>query len=324
MSNPFTNCRVVASGVDPKWYHKTDEMRGSVNYPVSKSVLGEFAACPHRWWRGYHRPESKALTDGSLVDCLFLTPSRFDEQYAEVPSTYPDKKTGEAKDWNWNATYCKDWQDAQEGREPVKSEPLEEARASVSILHHDPIVAQIMDNPQTQVFVVGEYKDPATGIVVPVKALLDIVPDVRGRLGAFLFDFKRTRSAAMRSWTRDVFNFGYAIQAAFHGDLYRAATGEDRHTWGHIIQESVAPWHVEKRILSVEFVELGRGQYLSALALYCRCLATGVWPGYHADTVLEGFGLVQPEAWMVGSQDSRPVEPATADEPEQERFDILA
>lgn len=313
--NPFTNCRIVGAGISPEAYHRSEEKRGSRDFPVSKSMLSEFTSCPARWIHGFTRSESKALTNGSLVDCLLLTPEKFDQKYIECPAKYPAAKTGEIKPWSWAANYCKEWRETNKDREPIKSKPLEEARAAVSTVRADSDLAEMLDAAQKQVMVIGEYNDAVTGLLIPVKALLDIVPLATGRFGKFLIDFKTCRSAAMRTWTRDCFDFGYAIQAAFHSDLYCAATGEDRPTFTHIVQESVAPYHVEKRILSLEFVELGRGQYMSALALYCRCLATRTWPGYHADTVIDGFQLVQPEAWMMMAGDNRPFEVTERDEP---------
>ena len=334
--NPFTNCRVVGSGINPEVYHAVTERRGHRDYPVSKSMLSEFASCPARWIRGYERPESKALTNGSLVDCLLLTPEKFDHTYFVLPETYPAPAThakvkkgeisaGDPLPWNSNASVCEAFVEANKGREAVKTKEYLEARSAVSTVLADSSLSEMLHLAQKQVMVVGEYHDRATGITVPAKALLDIVPAKDGTFGKFRIDFKSCRSAAMRKWVRDCFDYGYGMQAAFHGDLHDAATGEDRPSFAHIVQESVAPYHVEKRLLSVEFVELGRGQYMSALALYCRCLSSGVWPGYHADTVIEGFQLVQPEAWMVMAGDQRPFEINERDEdkPAEREDDLI-
>ena len=330
--NVFQNCRVAAANVDPEEYSRTDEKRGSLAYPMSRSELLSLSACPARWRAGYIRPESKALANGNLIDVLLLQADKFVDRYVECPATYEttgmrcpvclsvtDSKTCRSckcdrepvkitKEWDWKSTHCQEWKEANKGREPVKAEAMAEARTAVQTVMADPVIADMLANAQTQLMVVGEYADKATGLVVPVKALLDIVPSSSGQFSKWLLDFKTSRSAAMHAWTRDCFNYGYACQAAFHSALYCAATGEDRCTWGHIIQENVAPYHVEKRILSVEFVELGRNQYLSALALYCQCLSKNVWPGYYAQTTIDGFDLVQPDAYMLAASDSRPLE----------------
>ena len=308
------NCRVVASGVDPEAYHRTSEKRGTPTYPVSKSMLGDFAACPARWIRGYTRPETKALTNGSLWDGLLLTPEKFGEKYIECPSQYPGAN-GEMKPWTFQATYCKSWREANKGLEPVKSDDLEDARAAVAAVLENPDLEEMLRGAQKQVMVVGEWQDRATGLVIPVKALLDIVPAKAGPFRKMLLDFKTTRNASMRKWTRDCYDFGYGVQAAFHSDLYVAATGEDRCCFGHIVQENVAPFHVEKRALTCEFITLGRGQYMAALKLYCQCLATNKWPGYDAYIEIDGWQEVSPEAWMINAGDFREFSTAT-DEPQ--------
>lgn len=289
-----------------------------------------FAACPRRWIDGYVGPESKAKSNGNLVDTLLLMPDKFSEAYVECPATYEatgmrcpicktvtDAKTCRAckcdrepvkitKDWDWTATVCKEFREANKGKEPVKSDVMIEARSAVKVMKDDALLDQLLLESARQVMVVGEYKDKVTGLTIPVKALLDIAPSKNSQFGRMLLDFKTTRCAAMRAWQRDCFQYGYAAQAAFHTDLYVAATDEDRCTWGHIVQENVPPFHVEKRILSSEFVDLGRGQYLSALALYCQCLSTGRWPGYYAQTTIESWDLVTPEGWMVMATDTRP------------------
>lgn len=332
MANPFTNAKVVGSGIDPEAYHRTDEKRGTRNYPMSNSVLGLFEPCPARFIGGYESSDSSSKSTGNLWDTLLLSSHQFPSKYVECPATYEDigmecpicksvtdAKTCRAckcdrveirtpKPWDWGTTICKDFRKANAGKEPVKAELMQEARAAVSTVRADESLASLIDNAQRQVMVVAEYKDPATGITIPVKALLDLVPDKDGPFGKLLVDSKTTRNAAMRPWQRDCFQFGYGRQAAFHTDLYVAATGEDRNTFGHIVQENIAPFHVEKRILSEEFVELGRAQYMAALALYCRCLATGDWPGYYAPVVLDGWALVSPDAWMAGTE-QRPTDP---------------
>lgn len=297
--NLFTNARIVAKGADPDAYHAQTVERGDIAFVISKSQLIEIWRCPLRWREGYELEASKAKDDGSLVDCLLLTPTQFHERYAVVPHEYQDQKTGEMKPWNFNATVCKKWKDDNAEREPVKHDALGEAQAAVKKLRNHPVIHRILDGASTQVWVEGDYKDRATGLTIHCKALLDVVPAANGPHGKLLADLKRARSAAPRVWGRQVFQLGYDMQAAFHGDLYRAATGEDRTDWGHIVQENFAPNHIELFLLSSEYVERGRGQYLEALQLYCQCLKTGQWPGYEARVVVDGFQIVEPEPWML-------------------------
>ena len=127
--------------------------------------------------------------------------------------------------------------------------------------------------------VVGEYADKETGLTVPLKGMIDLEPRVNSTFHDSLADLKTCNSASPFPWARAVFEHGYHIQAAMYLDLYNSATGQDRTTFLHVLQESYAPWEVGKRLLSQEFLELGRLTYLTALQRYCQCLAANSRPG---------------------------------------------
>lgn len=327
----FHSAKVIGANVDVEAYKRTDLKRGDLDYPMSRSDLMSFVDCPARWRAGWTRPESKALANGSLVDMLLLTPEKFQDHYIECPATYEttamrcpvclsvtDSKTCRSckcdrepvkitKDWDWKSTHCQEFREANKSKEPIKSEQMQDSRNAVQTALSYPVVKEILENSQRQVFCVAEYFDKATRLAIPVKVLLDIVPATDRRYGRYLFDFKTCRCAATFVREMDCANYGYACQAAMHTDVYCAATGEDRVNSGHIAQENLSPWHLETDLLSVEFVELGRAQYLNALAEYCRCLTTNHWPGYYAPTVIEGFRILQPPTKMLmKAQDMRP------------------
>ena len=117
-----------------------------------------------------------------------------------------------------------------------------------------------------------------------------------------LCDLKCVADASPQTWGRQVVKYDWHTQAAFHGDLYRSATGENRTEWLHLVQESNPPYEVGRRHLSQALVQLGRSRYMQALAKYCRCLSENRWPGYDDGNVgdpIEGWTLIEPEAWMV-------------------------
>jgi hypothetical protein len=146
----------------------------------------------------------------------------------------------------------------------------------------------------------ASYQDAETGIVVPLRILIDLLPAVDSDYGKAIADLKTCGSAAVRPWNRAVFDHGYYIQSALYLDVWTLATGEDRTDFLHIVQESYTPYQTEKRMLSAEFIELGRAKYVEALQKYCQCLKTGVWPGYEGSRLdWRGWQLTEPEPWMV-------------------------
>jgi hypothetical protein len=317
------NAKVHPVSVSPAEYHDVRIPRGNRDYPVSPSMLKEFAKCPDRWVRGYVSPDSDAKDRGNLLDTLILTPELFDIRYKVHPPTYETKGmecptcksvTDSAKcakckterveiavsnEWNWKSATCQKWVEAQRPREVIDPEQLESAQRAKARLLGDETLAAFIAASQTQVLVTAEWADEETGIVVPVRCLIDLVPDKASEFAKCLGDLKITRNASRAEFARDVFKFGHHLQGAFNLDLFTAATGEDRVSWCLIVQEAFPPYQPGKRLLDPTFLDLGRTQYVMALRNYCRCLKAGVWSGYDdtADAA-QGWSVIEPENWM--------------------------
>jgi hypothetical protein len=308
LKNPITNGKIVGT-VERDAYLGSQHPRGHLEFAMSRGELMEFNRCPHRWLMGYQSDETKAQEWGSLIDCLVLTPERFDSEFAITPDEYPGtpkRKSDpvEMKPWNKNADYCKEWAAEREGLAIIKPDLHAEATAAVKTLLADEQIAVLVECSRKQVMVVGQYIDQETGLTVPLKGLIDLEPDKESRFKDSLADLKTCNSASPFPWTRAVFEHGYHVQAALYLDLHNAATGEERTTFLHVLQESYAPWEVGKRLLSQEFIELGRLTYVSALRRYCACLAANSWPGYDTEgkMIINGWNLTEPEAWMIGKE----------------------
>lgn len=304
LKNPITNAKVIGS-VERDAYIRSQFPRGHREFSMSRGELIEFNRCPHRWLMGIESEETKSTEWGSLIDCLFLTPERLLAQFAITPAEYPatpkrkDAPT-EMKPWNKNATFCQEWEAEREGLQIVKPDLHAKALAAVNVLRADEQINQLILCSTAQVMAVGEYADE-TGIVVPLKVLIDMVPVERSAFHDSLADLKTCATASPFPWSRAVFDHGYHVQAALYLDVYNAATQDERTTFLHVLQESYAPWEVGKRIVSNEFLELGRLTYITALKRYCACLAANHWPGYDEEgkMVLNGWNLTEPEAFMI-------------------------
>jgi len=307
-SNPFTNAKVVGVGIDGEAYRRQEHgiNRGNAAFVMSRGELMTFAQCPHRWINGYQPKDTDATDWGSLMDYRVLGHNRFEDKYAVAPAKYlaDGRKKGDPqieKDWNRNATFCRQWEDEQKGKIVIKTDELIESNIALKTLYTDPDISQVLRGSEHQVMVVAEYSDRETGIVVPVKILIDIKPLESSGYQRQLFDFKTSVSADPARWPRIVFERGYHIQGAFYLDIYCAATGEDRVEFGHIVQENFAPFETSKMVLSSEFLTMGRDAYVFALRKYCKCLKTNEWPSYSPSHLnINGWNYADPEAWMIG------------------------
>lgn len=303
-ANQLTDARIVGP-VTHGDYMRQDAGRGSSGFVMSRSELQNFAHCPSRWLLGYREEKTKEMGWGDLLDCALFTPDAFDSRFTVAPKTYfaPGKKKGHPvieKPWNRNAAACWEWEEKQTGT-VVKSTEYDAVLEAVKLVTQDRSIFAMLSTAQFQVLIEAKYEDKATGIIVPLKGMVDIAPDSESAYYKnCLADFKTCNSAAPRTWAAQVNRYGYDIQSALYLDIWNAATGEERCEFRHVLQENFPPYQIGKRILSQEFLNIGRAKYQSALRLYCQCLATDTWPNYETgNMVIDGWSITEPEAWML-------------------------
>jgi len=280
--------------------------RGSAEYVMSRSRLVEFCladdANPAKWVKSKDSFEStNAMEFGSLLDCLLTAPERFGKKYVVRPLEYPvvDKKgveTGDMKPWSGNSTWCKEWlESVPKGVTAISHATLGRAQDAVRQIESHPWAVELIQCSKKQVLIVADWHDDATGITVPFAALLDLIPDASNPAwGKTLADIKTARNGNPEGWARVVNDSGYDVQSAIYMDLYRAAVpNEDRADFVHLVIENTEPFDIvcPPPCLSSEFLEWGRAKYRRALAIYCQCLKTGVWPSYPARGIQ--FGKTQ-------------------------------
>lgn len=323
----ITNARILGAGIDYATYSRQDPAvkRGDRGYIMSRGELMEFAHCPARWLAGFRGDDTRATEWGSLIDCLVLTPGEFEKRYAVSPATYnetvkecpgcgsvskadtcracDEDRVSKAveKKWNNQTTTCKDWNTKQvkAGKLPLKFEDKAEADVALAALSKDEQARALVAESDTQVMVIGECV--VSGVTVPLRCLIDLVPDCRSGFGKSLADFKTSTGASLDFWGGQVYKQDYDAQAALELDLYNAATTlEDRRNeFRHIIQESFPPYQTARRILSDEYVAIGRQKYHGALERYAECLTTGVWPDYEVGIGRDGWSFQSPDPWLI-------------------------
>lgn len=325
----FRNAREVCADYDPREYHKQPLPRGHRDYVMTRGQLMKFNWCPAGWINGAEDESSKATEFGNGLETVVLSKHHFFERIAICPSAYTNKKGGQSL-WKNDRRIPEvaEWLNENEGKLILKADVNGQIHAAAKRLEEDERIGALLVSSDTQVLVTGEYHDSATKIVVPVKALIDLVPRIGSPYQKCIADLKTARNAAPGIWGRVCFEDDLHVQAAWNMDLYVAATGEDRTDWLHVIVENRHPYEPARRIMESKFRELGRNQYLNALQRYCRCLATGYWPGYddEGDT-LEGWGWTYLEAWMEARANGRvmdlPPLPKQEPEPEEEKEDLI-
>lgn len=291
----ITNAKIVSENTDSGLYHSVNDnvQRGSAEYTMSFSELKRFAACPAKWVAGASQEDSSSLKWGAAIDCLVTQPEEFSKRFAIKPEQYQDEK-GEWKKWNGNAKVCKEWAE-NEKREVISKRDFSELTIAVHKLHSDPWCYNVIFQSNKQVYLSAQWKQG--NITVPLKCMIDF------EWTSFLADLKTSQFVGHLSWPRHCFKFGYHMQAALYLDMYNAARGYECATdFYHICQESSPPYQIGRRLLSQEFIQIGRDSYQQILGNYVRCLSTNRWPGYDDhEGAINGCTLIEPEAWMIES-----------------------
>jgi exodeoxyribonuclease VIII len=116
-----------------------------------------------------------------------------------------------------------------------------------------------------------------------IKELSVFTEDRKCRLdcynGKFIFDLKTCIDASPHGFSKQIYNYGYHIQAAWYLDTC-ALAGLDVNAFILIAIEKTAPYAVGIYQIGEESLKLGRYQYQKALEKFKECEVSGKWPGY--------------------------------------------
>lgn len=163
-----------------------------------------------------------SLTFGSVYDCLLFTPEDFNTRFVvfddlaivnDIGGRNP-RATKEYKEWKSQFS-----RGAGE-REVVSLEDYQKAIDMIS---------RIMET-EAHKYLIGKYQEELQGFIgfVPVRGFLDCLGS------GFVSDSKTTRSIS--SFKRDVYAFGYDIQAY----IYKSLSGQDDYYW--VAQDTSYPY----------------------------------------------------------------------------------
>ena len=302
----FKNAKIIGDGIAYSDYARQPDgvKKGDPRFVMSRGGLVKLITkCPKIWLESEDdEKKSDALKNGSLIDTMVLQLEKFDDLYTLTPATYQNSK-GETADWTLKSTTCRDWVAAREadGVTVISQEQLDTAEKAVGILFKDPMIAEFIACSKKQVMVTAEYHDSDTGVIIPVRVLTDLVPDHKHpRYGRSLGDLKTSRDASPYSWEDAVYDNQYCDQAWLNLAVHQAATPDiERSEFRHLIQENKAPWITARRLISLEFIEIGKARMLAALKLYAQCLKHKFFPDFEIERdTINGWTTTNPRSWM--------------------------
>jgi exodeoxyribonuclease VIII len=214
------------------------------------------------------REQTKAMQIGSAVHCAVLEPAEFGKRYAAMPDGI-DRRTKEGK-----ALYA---ELEANGKEILSANDFRDVMNIAGAVNTHPTAADLLSGGKPEVSVFGELDG------VLVKCRFDWLRD-----DGIAVDLKTTQNASSSEFARTVGKYSYHRQASFYLDV-ASSVGVNIHTFRFIAVETSAPYGISVVELDDEAIELGRTQYLKALALYQNCVNFDDWPSY--DTSIQTISM---------------------------------
>lgn len=225
---------------------------------VTQSPAHFWAACP---WNLDVKPEepNTALDFGKAVHMLLLGERGFAQRY--VLKAFPTFQTNKAKAWR----------DAQmkAGRSIISQEQIDQILAMRDSLAAHPLIQQGALNGRVEM---SMFTRLDSGIWL--KARPDVIPLDSG----FYADLKTCASVEYDALQRDIWKFGYHIQAAVVR-MCAMALGLPFEEFALIFVEKTAPYVVRPLVLKSEALEVGQKQALLGLKILAKCIERSEWPG---------------------------------------------
>lgn len=248
----------------------------SDRHAVSASALRKLARSPAHYRASVTLPRKQTATQrfGTAFHACVLERARFDLDYV----VWQSRRSGKAWKIFEASNRCKEVL-TQEEMDAVRA-CTREALATVAVRSDDGAEFTLND-----LVLLGEkeknyyWVDRETGLTC--KARLDLTCQ------HVTFDLKTTDDARQESFTRQATADGYDIQAAFYT---RARVAFDPSLTGNspflfVVSEAKAPHAtLVHRADRDEFTAFGDKKVTKLMRLYKRCLASGRWPGYDAQS----------------------------------------
>lgn len=195
---------------------------------------------------------SASLSLGTLIHTAILEPENFDKDYYVMPKV--DRRTKAGKD-----EYAK-YLELANGKEVVDQETID---------IKDAIMANFNTNDQAVYYNQGVKEQSVyseiNGVLVKVR------PDCYNAELGFISDPKTCQDNSPKSFMRDVYKYGYHLQAAFYSDV----VGIDPANFVFTAIETKNPFSVQCYTLGEEHIDRGREAYTEALDKWRHYMETG-------------------------------------------------
>ena len=241
---------------------------------ISRSGIETFRKSPLHYWHEYlnpdketkEKPEIITLTDskefGNAFHSYVLEPQEFDKRYMVFEKG--DGRTKEGKAVNALA------KSMQNGRELVCAKAFRQITQMQRSINKSSSARGLIDGAvyEKSLF----WIDADTGILCKVR------PDIWHT--NLVGDLKSTRSAAFKDFQRDIYGYGYHIQAAMIKEAIQALHGVTMKNFVYVAVEKEEPFATAVYQLDESAIEVGREIFKKTLHEMKECMIADSWPSY--------------------------------------------
>jgi len=269
--------KITTTGCYPDMSHQDyidDPVEGgSLNSSGIKTLLLD---CPKRYWlqsplNPDRDPEEhkKHYSMGSLIhDILLLGGSQIHKRYHILSPEFKDFRTKAAKEERDEAI--------GRGLMVIKQDDLDQAHNVAKIALSHPKIGDIFKEGESEQTLV--WQDKETGVWCRCRF------DRFNHEHLYGADYKTSRNANPREFSRAVGDYGYYIQAAMYMEGYKAVFGKSLEKFWFIVQEIDQPEMIAPIELDNVALEWGKILFDAAKRKYAECKDVNRWPGYDEQT----------------------------------------
>ena len=248
-----------------------DEYR---NHPaVNKSTLWVLQKSPLHYQYACENPsqDTQALKMGRAIHEAVLQPEEYKTHYVAAPDV--DRRTKEGKELYTEFLF------AAGDKEILTASEYQEVSRIASAVWECKEAEELLTGCTMEKPLFWTHED--TGI--ECKCRVDAM-----RPG-IMIDLKTSSDASTSAFSRDVFRYGYDVQAAHYVDGYHSFCGEFP-SWFFIVVEKTAPYAVNVLHTDAGIIDYGFLRRDALLQRLKECRDSGIWEGYGKnELILPGY-----------------------------------
>lgn len=262
--------------------------------PLSYSSLKAFLRSPQHYvhYISTQKSATPAMEFGSLIDCLILTPDKFEEKYLVTEKIDRRTKEGKAKEEEFILAEAKFHEENGYSKKRIDEKQLEEAKQIVLKVNQDENARDILSLiTQTQYKI--DYRDKETDL--PYIGYVDAIGEKDGK--PIIVELKTCQDASENEFSRDAFYLHYYLQCAgyLEGIARKKGIFPDFY---YLVVETNAPYGVNVIKAPSDYIQYGKEKLRGLFDDFKFCLDNNFFDKSYSFKSLVGYNQLTVPGWV--------------------------